>query len=234
METAAFSQPALLAVVRHAETERNRRKGYSSYFPDEASRAPIRGVADHVMELTPEGESAARSAGLQLRERIGGIDTVWHSGFVRTQATTQLLLRAWPEKERASIVVRRSWLLREKDPGFTYEMTQAQVEAAFPWHSEYQQTTGWFFSRAVGGENMANVADRVFLFLQMLRNENPGGRVLVVTHGDVLRAFRFVLEEQDYEEPLKWHPENCGGVIYEPEKRGGRLVLRHCFSPGHL
>ena len=56
---------------------------------------------------------------------------------------------------------RRNFYIRERDPGYTYDMTEAEAGSAFPWLAEYWQTFGGFFSRPPGGESLADVAARV-------------------------------------------------------------------------
>ena len=90
--------------------------------------------------------------------------------------------------------------VRERDPGFTYDMTEAEAEAAFPWLNEYWHTFGGFFARPPGGESLADVVGRVHTFLNTLFRDRAGQKVMVVTHGGTIRCFRFALERWDYEQ----------------------------------
>ena len=139
--------------------------------------------------------------------------------------------------------VRQHLFLRERDAGWTYDMTTAEAEAAFPWLQGYWDTFGRFFARPPGGESFADVAERVYLFLGMLFRDRARQRVLVVSHGGTLRVFRYLLE--------RWTARRVHralGYRARRELRGhelhlrsaaGRLMLRTLNavhlrnSPGH-
>lgn len=70
-------------------------------------------------------------------------------------------------------------------------MTTTEAEAAFPWLQGYWDTFGRFFARPPGGESLAEVATRVYLFLGMLFRDRPQQRILVVSHAGTLRVFRY-------------------------------------------
>ena len=48
-------RPALLVIVRHAESLRNRAKRNTTYFADDEARSTVKGIPDHKIDLTPEG-----------------------------------------------------------------------------------------------------------------------------------------------------------------------------------
>ena len=126
--------------------------------------------------------------------------------------------------------MRHHLFVRERDAGWTYDMTTAEAAAAFPWLQGYWETFGRFFARPPGGESFADVADRVYLFLGMLFRERAGQRVLVVTHGGTLRVFRYLLERWTHDEFLeRWDAElvpNCAVTTYAFNPGLGRLTLR--------
>ena len=105
-----------------------------------------------------------------------------------------------------------------------------EAEAAFPWLQDYWNTYGTIFARPPGGESMADVAQRVYLFLGMLFRERAGQRVLVVTHGGTLRMFRMLLERWDWDEAeTRFHADsvpNCSATTYTFDPEAGRLTLR--------
>ena len=94
---------------------------------------------------------------------------------------------------------RMNIFIRERDPGFTYDMTEEEAEAAFPWLNEYWHTFGGFMARPPGGESLADVVGRVHTFLDTLFRDRAGQKVLVVTHGGTIRCLRFALERWNYE-----------------------------------
>jgi broad specificity phosphatase PhoE len=211
-------RPALLVIVRHAESIRNQIKKDTVYFADDAARRVVRGTPDHQMELTDAGHEQARQTGEAVRKRFGVFDCVYTSGYTRTEQTAQALLSAYSDDERARTPIERNLYIRERDPGYTYDMTEAEAASAFPWLEEYWQTFGGFFSRPPGGESLADVSSRVDTFLSMLYRERPGQRVLVVAHGGTIRCLRFVLERWEYGKVAQLlrddPPKNCGVTTY--------------------
>ncbi len=226
-----MDRPRRLVLVRHAESARNEAKKGSTYFADDAARRTVQGVPDHANPLTPLGHRQALETGRVIRERYGCFDYVYHSGYQRTVQTADDILAAYSEDERRQMRVRSNLFIRERDPGHAYDMTEAEAEAAFPWLHGYWQTFGGFFARPPGGESLADVVERVYLFLNMLFRDRAGQDVLVVMHGGTLRCFRYILERWDYEQALRWppgqSPANCGVTEYECDEVLGRLVLRY-------
>jgi broad specificity phosphatase PhoE len=228
--------PALLVLVRHAESERNQgKKGI--FFSDDQEREKLRATSDHRMGLTPLGERQARATGVELRSRFGRFDAVYHSGHERTVATTRGLLEAWPEAERALMPVDHDVFLRERDTGYAWDMTRAEAEAAFPWLDGYWRTTGPFFARPPGGESVADVCGRTVMVLDHLARQHAGQRVLLVTHGQVIRTFRYLIEgwtHAEMEANLAGPPpRNAGFTVYEPGDGALRLqVYDQVVDPG--
>ncbi|MBI3292448.1 MAG: histidine phosphatase family protein [Elusimicrobia bacterium] len=222
--------PSLLVIVRHAESQRNEAKKDHIHFPDEAARAKVKGIPDHHIPLTPEGWRQSEAVGRLLRQQFGRFDGVYHSGYLRTIQTTEGILSAYPAAERRRMAVRAHVFIRERDSGYTYDMTTAEVEDAFPWITEYWDTFGGFFARPVGGESLAQVVERVHLFLNILARDHAGQKVLIVTHVGTLRCFRFLLEQWSYDQALAWlpgtKPGNCGIAVYVTDRSTHRLRLR--------
>lgn len=224
-----LQRPALLVLVRHAESARNRAKKGSTYFADEEARKTVKGVADHRIPLTPEGHRQAEITGRFLRDRFGVPDYVYHSGYRRTKETADAILAAYSAEEQARIQVRSNPFIRERHAGYTYDMTVEEAEAAFPWLREYWNTFGDFIAQPPGGESLAKAIERIYLFNAMLFRDRVDQRVFVVTHAGMIRCFRFLLEHWDYEQALTWPegqaPENCSLTVYERDAKG-RLILR--------
>lgn len=225
-----MERPHRIVLVRHGESERNVAKKGNVYFLDDESRRAVRGIPDHKIPLTKCGKRQAEQTGEALRSTYGIFDYVYHSGYLRTVDTAAGLLSAYTEEERKRMKVRHNLFIRERDPGHAYDMTTAEAEAAFPYLREYWHTMGGFFAHPPGGESMAQVCERVYLFLNMLFRDRCGKSVLVVTHGGTLRAFRFLLERWDYDEAVqnfrKDPPKNCSVTTYEFDKEQQYLVLR--------
>lgn len=224
-----MNRPALLVLVRHGQSQRNVVKKRNRYYLDDESRRSVKGVPDHLIALTDEGRRQAEETGRALRDTFGAFDYVFHSGYTRTIETAEQLLAAYPEDERARMVVRHHLFIRERDGGHTYDMTDAEAAAAFPWLQEYWTTFGPFFSRPPGGESLAQVCERVYAFLQKMARTMAGRRVLVVSHGGTIWCLRYVLEGWSYEEAARrFNAEpmrNCAVTSYRMDESRKRLQL---------
>jgi broad specificity phosphatase PhoE len=226
----SVERPAVLVLVRHAESARNVAKKGNTFFLDDESRKAVQGIADHHVPITDEGRRQAEITGKALRAEFGTFDYVYHSGYRRTQDTAQHLLAAYTPEERDAMRLRHHLFLRERDAGWTYDMTTVEAGAAFPWLQGYWDTFGRFFARPPGGESLAEVAERVYLFLGMLFRDRARQKVLVVSHGGTLRVFRYLLERWTHDEFLqRWESEpvqNCAVTSYAFDPAAGHLKLR--------
>src|SRR5436190_22480579 len=236
------NRPALLVLVRHGQSQRNVVKKENRFYLDDEARKAVKGVPDHLIELTDEGRRQAQATGVAIRQQYGVFDYVVHSGYRRTVQTCDGILAAYTDDERARMPVRHHLFVRERDGGHAYDMTDAEAQAAFPWLNDYWTTFGPFFARPPGGESLADVGQRVYAFLQMLARTMAGRRVLVVTHGGTIWCFRYVLERWTYEEAeRRFNTEsirNCSRTWYEGDAAGTRLILReqgavYCTPAAH-
>ena len=224
-----MNRPELLVLVRHGESTRNVAKKHNVYFLDDESRKEVAGVPDHETPLTELGHAQAKATGEGLRRDFGtiGFDYIYNSGYRRTVETTQDILAAYPEHQRSLMRVRQNLFIRERDSGHAFDMTTEEVDQAFPWLAGYWKTAGGFFAHPPGGESLAQVCERVYLFLGKLFRERCNQKICVVTHGGTLRAFRFLLEHWTYEDAVqkfrKDPPRNCSVTVYRGQQ--DRMVL---------
>jgi broad specificity phosphatase PhoE len=227
-------RPALLVLIRHAESLRNRAKKHTTYFADDEARSRVMGTPDHKIDLTPEGWKHALRLGPKIREKFGLFDYIYTSGYLRTNRTRAGILEAYREEERASMQLRQRIQIRERDPGYTYDMTEEEAERHFPFLREYWNTFGGFMAVPPGGESHAQMCNRVELFLDMIFRNRGGQKVMVVTHGGTIRSFRVLLEHWEYDQAEMWPPGqsplNCGVTVYEFDKVTNRLELREYNS----
>jgi broad specificity phosphatase PhoE len=224
----ATNRPALLVLVRHGQSQRNVAKKRNRFYLDDESRKAVKGVPDHLIELTDEGRRQSVMTGVAIRSEYGVFDYVVHSGYARTVQTLEGILAAYSEDERARMAVRHNLFVRERDGGHAYDMTDAEAQAAFPWLQDYWSTFGPFFARPPGGESLADVCGRVYTYLQKLARTMAGKRVLIVTHGGTIWCFRYVLERWTYEEAeRRFNAEsiqNCSVTSYRFDPAAGRLL----------
>ena len=218
--------PESLVLVRHAESERNMARRVGVFLADDAARAEMGGRPDHLVLLTERGRAQAEAAGRMIRARVGDVDAAYDSGYVRTAETLTGILAAWPEGGRPPRAT--DLALRERDIGYTWNMTAGEARASFPWLQHYWDTAGPFFAKPPGGESVAEVCVRVRAFLDRLRREHGGRRVLAVTHGRTIAALRCVIEGWDVARTEAYlngpSARNASVTVYD--RAGDALALR--------
>lgn len=153
-------------VVRHGESSWNVEGRYQ-------------GQTD--VPLSPLGVLQASS----LAERLTGqhFDAVYASDLTRALQTAQLVaerLDGLPE-------VRTDPRLREIDVGLLAGKLRADIEREFPDYLAALARDPWN-ARRPGGESMADLAARAGAAFRALGAAHPGQRVLVFTHGGVVRV----------------------------------------------
>jgi probable phosphoglycerate mutase len=223
--------PRLLVLVRHAESERNVAKKGNVFFTDDEARRALRATADHRVPITALGRRQAEATGRGLHDRFGAFDAIVHSGYARTIQTADEILRVFPGAPSPT----HDLFVRERDTGHGWDMTTAEAEVAFPWLEEYWKTIGPFFARPPGGESVAQVCERVQMFLHRIERAHAGQRVLVVTHGVTMRAFRYLIEGWSYDQievnlraPAA---PNASYTAYESEANGPLRLVAADVAP---
>lgn len=232
------ASPKTLVLVRHGQSTLNvARTKTPIFFSSPEDRAPFVGIPDQKVTLSPKGRMEARGTGKGLSGRMAsGFEYAYDSGYVRTVETLDLILEELREMDPTQKAVRKhSILIRERETGYTYCMTKPEVEAAFPWFQEYWDTLGPIFARPIGGESVADVIERVQIFLSEMFAETKGKRVLIVLHGRVLAAMRYLLEDWSYSELEAFltgvSPINCGVTTYERNDKTNTLKLKEYNIP---
>ena len=227
--------PELLVLVRHGESLLQTAKNGEPYLPNEAAAEIIRARPDHQIPITELGKWQARRTGEWLRQKFGIFDAVYHSGYTRTIETASALVHAYPPEELTQMRFHESYLIREREIGYTYRMTAEEVAQYFPWYAGHFATFGEFYSRPPGGQSQADVCDQAGRFLAELNRTQAGKKVLLVTHGGTIRALRFNLEgwtASDYSLSLNDRPKNAGVTVYQANADGTKLKLeRSNFVP---
>ncbi len=225
----SMQRPNQLVIVRHAESKRNEAKKGRRYFENELEREPFIGMPDHHVPLTKKGIKQAKQTGVGIREHFGTFDYVYNSGYRRTIDTMESVLAAYTKKERASMQIRQNEFIRERDPGYTYDMTKKEAKTLYPLLERHWDSFGGYMARPPGGESLSDVAARVYTFLGMIFRDRVDQKVLVFTHGGTIRGFRHHLEHWDYDQATNFngepHPLNCGVTTYDYSHEAGRLLL---------
>jgi broad specificity phosphatase PhoE len=158
-----------LLVVRHAETDDN-------------VEGRVQGWIDNPLSVT--GRRQAAAAGRSLAATAGAriFDAIVASDLERAAHTAQLIAAefGW-DRARVQVDPR----LREYHTGLWSGLTTDEIEARWP-----GQLTLWQARQLPappGGEDRGTFASRIRNALRDIVERQPGGKVLVVGHGGLLR-----------------------------------------------
>jgi broad specificity phosphatase PhoE len=219
--------PKLLVLLRHGESLMNTTEHSDGRFVLESGKPLIEGLSDLEIPLTALGFRQAVAVGYRSDQRRS-IRTA--EGVLRSYA------RPWPHPPEPE--VRQTFLLNERNNGYTFGMTREEAVTAFPWLEDHWERWGWFLATPPGGESVATMTMlRTVPFLRMLDGEAPGKRILVVGHGRWIQSARVWLEglPTDKKEPPVRNAHNCGWVAYGNDPETGRLAVlddsRYSESP---
>jgi broad specificity phosphatase PhoE len=224
-----YKWPALLVVMRHAESEANYHRQYLEKISSPATHLEI-STRDVDVPLTAEGRRQAREAGLYLKaSTVPPFDAVYVSPYRRTRETADFVLEGFATHPRPVIEER----IREKEFGILEGLTKTGVRTLHPEELARKMKVGKYYYRPPGGESHPDVNLRVHSFLGTLVREHAGERILVVTHSVVVLSFRRLLERLEEEKVLELdrhdEPKNAALSVYESSAgaaEGGGLLLR--------
>lgn len=191
-----MGMPNDLVLVRHGESEGNiatnaASQGDHRYYTDAFMTTP-----GHQWRLTETGREQAAIMGAWIQDHVAPrFDRYYVSPYVRTRETAgclQLAAASW----------RPNRALRERDWGDIGSMRKDDFESDPMYKASFwMQKNDPLYWVAPGGESIAQVAeDRVRNILNTLHRENTGQKVVAVTHGEAMWAFRLVLERLNDEE----------------------------------
>ena len=154
-------------VIRHGETLWN-------------ASGQAQGHTD--IQLNEEGRSQAQ----QLAQRLKGLNfsALYSSDLMRARETAQIA-SALLEGEPLSLLLEPR--LREIDVGHFSGKNWREIHADFPEYYESLRADPWG-TRRPGGESMADLYARVQNALLELSERHSGERVLIFTHGGVVRV----------------------------------------------
>jgi broad specificity phosphatase PhoE len=223
-----FKWPALLVVMRHAQSEANLHR--ETLEAQESPQTHVHlGSRDVDVPLTEEGRRQARETGHWLAEQQAPFDAIYVSPYRRTRDTGEVVA-AQLDPAPTRIIEER---VREKEFGILEGLTRRGVNQLHPGEVERRRRVGKYYYRPPGGESYPDVNLRVHSFLGTLVREHAGQRVLVVTHSVVVLSFRRLLERLDEGKVLDLdrhdEPRNASLSIYESfpaEGTGSGLLLR--------
>ena len=183
-----MAMPNDLVLVRHGQSEGNlaqeaEKRGDHSLYTEEFMTVP-----GHQWRLTDRGCEEAQVIGEWIG-RMNAFDRYYCSPYVRTKETAGYL--GLPGAQW-----RLNRALRERDWGDigSLPMSEFKENPSYD-HNRRVWKTDPLYWVVPGGESIAQVAeDRVRNVIDTLHRECAGKRVICVCHGEVMWAFRLVLE----------------------------------------
>jgi len=191
-----MAMPIDLVFVRHGQSEQNlasnrAKKGDSSLY---TKAFQLRHGSQH--RLTKTGREQAEAAGEWLKAHdLGHFDRRYASDYVRAKETAALLDLEGPD-----------WyvdhMLREREWG-NFDGTSWEERQKAQKNSLITKDTDPFYWIPPNGESIAQLTVRLKKLFDTLHRECYDKRVIVVCHGEVMEAFRQLIERMSLERWLQ-------------------------------
>jgi broad specificity phosphatase PhoE len=184
-----MGMPKNLFLVRHGQSEGNlKRKQYEENGDESFLLGDFANMHESQYPLTSIGVGQAEEAGIWLKENnFVSFDRMLVSNNVRAiQTASHLNIKnnTWMSPE---------FNLRERDYGLFSVLTPSAIEANYADQKRFSEEQPFLF-RFPQGESIADVCTRVKIVFDTLSRECDGQDVIIVCHGEVIRASKIVLE----------------------------------------
>jgi 2,3-bisphosphoglycerate-dependent phosphoglycerate mutase len=144
---------------------------------------------DADVPLSETGQEQARAVNQWLREMKPDVAVV--SPYLRARQTAGIAVEGTGVR---TFVDER---LRDRELGVLDLLTARGVHARLPDEGARHQRLGKFYYRPPGGESWADVLLRLRALLRDLRDDHPGGRVLLFAHEATVLLVRYLTEGLD-------------------------------------
>ncbi|BEL12668.1 histidine phosphatase family protein [Actinoplanes sichuanensis] len=172
-----------LAVVRHGLSTGNVTAQDAETSGAELIDIPER---DADVPLAPAGREQAEAVGHLLAANRPGLAVV--SPYLRTRQTAEIALG----DSGVPVVVDER--LRDRELGVLDLLTARGVQARLPDEARRRERLGKFYYRPPGGESWADVLLRLRALLREIREDHPGGRVVLFAHEATVLMVRYLIE----------------------------------------
>ncbi|MBI2063792.1 MAG: histidine phosphatase family protein [Candidatus Yanofskybacteria bacterium] len=216
-------RPKSLIFVRHAESVWNAlsqgQRGTVKEMP-----AGLKNMPDYKTPLTENGIAQAIKTGAELLKQFGEFETIYHSPWVRTTKTTELLLNSFPKKTQGKMrkrCFRNLFLIEQQFGDLDLGISECtDLQKKYNEFYERRKIAGKFYLRPPNGESWWDVCMRTHTFLDIIfRPNRHGQRLLIVSHGVAIQTFRYHLERLGEDEVVELYQhdkcKNCGVSWYE-------------------
>ena len=185
-----MSLPIDLILIRHGQSEGNEAKRRSEKGDNSAFKALTTGRHSRSYRLSQKGREQAITAGKWL---VGEFlkDGITFDRFIVSEYTRAMETASLLDLPDASWY--RNFYLTERDWGDIEISPEDERNDKFKDALEMRLIEP-FFWRPPNGESFAELCLRLDRVLQTLHRECNNKRVIIVCHGEVMRAFRVLLE----------------------------------------
>ena len=177
-----------LGVVRHGESTGNVAATAAEAAGLENIDIPER---DADVPLSDTGREQAAAVNTWLRTLDAPPDVAIVSTYLRTRQTAEIAL------DGLDVRAVRDERLRDRELGVLDLLTGHGVRTRLPAEAERRNRLGKFYYRPPGGESWADVVLRLRSLLRDVREDHPGGRVLLVGHEAIVLLIRYLVEGLD-------------------------------------
>ena len=197
-----------MVLLRHGESQWNLENRFTGWVD---------------VPLSPKGEQEAREAGKKLQNFR--FDCAFTSTLSRAKETLRIVLEVI---NQTNIPVEEDSALNERMYGELQGLNKVEVAQRYG----EEQVKLWRRSydvRPPGGESLKDTADRVIPYYQrrILPKLLAGETVLVVAHGNSLRALVMYLDQLSKEEVLELNIPTGAPLLYEFDKEGKVVDRRY-------
>lgn len=182
-----MAMPEHLVLVRHGESEGNVAHRFSRQGDDRWMTPEFKARHSSQYRLTQRGWEQARAAGEWIRANIAEhFDAYYTSEYLRAMETSHGLNFPGVEWEASKY-------LREREMGRFDALSFTEREERYREAVADRERDAYYWVPP-DGESMAALCLRMEKVLDTLHRETAGQRVLIVAHGDVIRALRVCIE----------------------------------------
>lgn len=189
--------PLDLVLLRHGQSEGNLAKRYSEAGQHQVYEETTRNRHTRSFRLTGLGRKQANHAGIWLRDEFPSFDRYIVSEYVRAMETAALL------KLRGATWY-SNFFLTERDWGELDNYSEKEREKRFGEALKMRDVEP-FFWRPLNGESLAQLCIRIDRVIATLHRECSDKQVILVCHGEVMWAFRVMLERMSQQRFRELH-----------------------------
>ena len=178
-----------LILVRHGKSEWNKENKFTGWID---------------VDLAKEGIEEAINCGLRIKNQ--NIDYCFTSDLLRSKKTAEFILKQFDYK----IPIKNEKALKERDYGDLSGKNKDEARKEFGEEQVHKWRRG-FYERPPNGENLDDVVKRVGYFydLEILPLIKKNKKILIVAHGNSLRALLVVLGKHTKESIVNFELKTC-------------------------